>query len=699
MLYEQNTHAEALMMIQSLHYYKGDTQMLNKLCLSVFLLIGTCSSVFAVDFFQALTQMKEDVFSMWDVFEGKVVVSNLYDTSLKLAKDREVSATMASFSSLKWYYSECTAIQESDFINILYNSNFSFKQTFDQILPEWTKKPSLREINLSYAAFFACKWIQTPATAPEIAALNEEVNRKYYDGYSNAYALSTLNQDNFWSDLFWNGTLDDSAFDLLYDINQIGKILFEDMQESPEILLYRLPESQQSSAQNGSNTSSLSDQSSYQVWGWSNSSSVSSTSSSASNVSTRSSSVSSLSSTASSDSFTEDKEVQNLISSTKSSSTTSSSSVGSALLIWNQCLSWDDETAPVYEEDEVQLMSPEEYISGIVYFMDHANLNDVVNDTLLNDFYKTNTTTNTNDPASIETVTNTYSEQAFGEAAPGTCEYECKNLPFDEQKQCEYDCAGSCIKKCDDVPWIQEKALCISDCTCFLIAGPNGAWWQKMEDMYRIKFCKVPVQTKIVSPGKKVFSIQAIFQEISDVLQWLRDSGQMVKFSKTKEFLDGTIKINLADNFAFKLQVWFKPVFSKKNSLTKSKEAIQANMNLNLGVLDMNTSAPKADDYNKYLVISDPAKNKASLEQSTSLSDINANIENFSTSVNSYTKVSDEMIDSIRTTYVQWLGISFVQNMVDFLQDNQLFWNNFSEALLDINKMSLELKTKIENSK
>jgi hypothetical protein len=37
--------------------------------------------------------------------------------------------------------------------------------------------------------------------------------------------------------------------------------------------------------------------------------------------------------------------------------------------------------------------------------------------------------------------------------------------------------------------------------------------------------------------------------------------------------------------------------------------------------------------------------------------------------------------------------------MIDFLSDNQLFLNNLSEWLLDINKMSLELKTKIENAK
>lgn len=64
-----------------------------------------------------------------------------------------------------------------------------------------------------------------------------------------------------------------------------------------------------------------------------------------------------------------------------------------------------------------------------------------------------------------------------------------------------------------------DTALCVSDCTCFLIAGPNGLGWQKMEDMFRIKFCKVPVQRTPTRSAKKLYSIQAIFQEISDVLQ------------------------------------------------------------------------------------------------------------------------------------------------------------------------------------
>ena len=53
--------------------------------------------------------------------------------------------------------------------------------------------------------------------------------------------LSTLDQDNFGSDLFRNGTLDDSDFDLFYDIEEIGKLLFDQFTESPDILFYRLP--------------------------------------------------------------------------------------------------------------------------------------------------------------------------------------------------------------------------------------------------------------------------------------------------------------------------------------------------------------------------------------------------------------------------------------------------------------------------
>lgn len=90
--------------------------------------------------------------------------------------------------------------------------------------------------------------------------------------------------------------------------------------------------------------------------------------------------------------------------------------------------------------------------------------------------------------------------------------------------------------------------------------------------MFSIKFCKVPVQKQALRYPKKAYSIQAIFQEIADVLAGLKDSGQMVKFTKTKEFLDGAIKINFADNFAFAFMVSFKPVFPQTSASTKKQQ-------------------------------------------------------------------------------------------------------------------------------
>ncbi|MEI6672340.1 MAG: hypothetical protein WCL02_03045 [bacterium] len=51
--------------------------------------------------------------------------------------------------------------------------------------------------------------------------------------------------------------MDDSEFDLLYDINQIGKILFDSFTDSPQLLFYRLPKIKKSSSQNSSSLSSL----------------------------------------------------------------------------------------------------------------------------------------------------------------------------------------------------------------------------------------------------------------------------------------------------------------------------------------------------------------------------------------------------------------------------------------------------------
>lgn len=676
------------------------------------LLIGTtCSSVFAIDFSQAMAQSKEQSTSIWSIFWWKSQVNNLYKKALKLVKDREVNATSFSLDSLvAEYNATCNGIQNIDFINILYHTNGSFQTIFTQIFAKGTKPPTDSEINKSYQKFFVCEYPNAlvvdnkiQANIDQITFINSKINQLYYTNYSNSFALDTLNQKNFWSDLLWNGTLDDSDFDILYDVNQVGKLLFDSFKETPQILFYRLPKAPQSSSQNNNDSSS-----SYQLWAggssfpgtpwwpswssssWSNQIPTSSWSpdSSQSQISSSQNIIPVIS---------DDQEVQTLIDSTKTTITPASA----ALVFWNQCLSWDVATPAV--EEEVPLMTSEEYISGLIYFVNNASLDNVIVTHLLEQFKKDNPLPlwwSTSDSGYADSVANAYAEQLFGDAIPGTCSYQCKNLPLAEQAQCELKCSKSCIQTCDGL-WIQEKALCISDCICFVVAWPSGAGWEKVEDMFRIKFCKVPVQQASLNPWKKVFSIQAIFQEIFDVLGWLRDSGQTSKFVEKKEFLDSNTKISFADNFAFKLQVNFKPLFPKKSNTVETKEEEQDMKDFNLSIMNMNISAPDADNYNKYIVIADPVKNDANMEEATTIEDIQKNIDKFSDAVAAANtnQISGNALNVVMDQYVQKPGNDFVINMIAFLKDNQSFWNNTIGALFEMNKMSLELKAKIENSK
>lgn len=689
------------------------------------LLVGTCSRVFGIDFSQALSQANDRSLSISSIFEGESSVSNLYTKALKLVKDREVTSTTSSLDNLIDYYSDCPAATQSDFINILYNYNTSFKNTFTQILPKGVKYPTSDEITASYAKFLRCKnginYNPDTASIDQIQEINTKINNIYYDHYKNFYQLTSIDNINFWSDFFRNGTLDDSDFDLLVDINAIGKLMFEEFKETPEVLFYRLPKIDQASTQAWADLSTLDDQSSYMVgsaWSATSSSPLSLWVSVLLNTNSNSAVLNSndigLHTTDSwisqqvsakkedpSVSFEWDKEIQDLIQST---TTTTSTIVGSSLVLWNQCLSWIDAETVTVTEQQVQYQTPELYIEDINNFIATASTDDVVMDHLTDVFHKNNpllSGASTSDSGYASQIAGVYAEKIFGDPQPGSCEYGCQGLSVKEQAQCEVSCVSSCIKQCDDVSGIQNKAICVSDCTCMLIAWPNGLWREKVEDMFRIKFCKVPVQTKTVNPGKKVFSIQAIFQEISDVLQWLRDSGQMTEFSETKEFLDGNIKIKFADNFAFKVLVWFKPVFAQKSAAIAAKEQEKVTTDLNTAILGMNTANPDTDDYNKYIVIADPVKTAAYAEFAETLEDIEENINSFEAV--SVAAKNLEASPRIRNTLLyneqKTQYIDFINTTITFLKENQSFWENMRQVLRDMNATSATLVESIKNSK
>ena len=181
----------------------------------------------------------------------------------------------------------------------------------------------------------------------------------------------------------------------------------------------------------------------------------------------------------------------------------------------------------------------------MVDFIDNANINDIIHDELLSGF---SAKYGQSDPAQPEALANTYAEMGFGTHGDPACNATCLDLPLGDQMQCQLDCAKSCIQTCSDTATTQlsdcthgydasvtacqqlssiskatcltnagiqraqctaqvptDQILCTTQCSCFMVSGPNGGAWKQMEAMFTIKFCSVPVQPSAI-PSKKTVS-------------------------------------------------------------------------------------------------------------------------------------------------------------------------------------------------
>ena len=117
--------------------------------------------------------------------------------------------------------------------------------------------------------------------------------------------------------------------------------------------------------------------------------------------------------------------------------------------------------------------------------------------------------------------------------------------------------------------------------------------------------------------------------------------------------------------------------------------------------MDMNVGSPSADDYNKYIVISNPIRNDATMEEASSLGDIQQTVANFTVASQAAkaAQIASPILTDFRKTYVSKNSVSLVQNMISFLDANQTFWHDMSLTLYDMTQMSIDLKSKIDASK
>ena len=89
--------------------------------------------------------------------------------------------------------------------------------------------------------------------ATDVKALTDSYTQGTYplcrqiisDAYSNTLSIisrqNTLDAANHGDDIFYNGTLDDSPYDLLKDMQLIGDVLFKSNTPAPQVILYNYP--------------------------------------------------------------------------------------------------------------------------------------------------------------------------------------------------------------------------------------------------------------------------------------------------------------------------------------------------------------------------------------------------------------------------------------------------------------------------
>ena len=668
--------------------------------MSVLLLSGFTSQAFGIDFSNTLKQSAQDTQTATSLFDGKAEIGDLYNQALKIVKQNESSATDQSVNSVVAYFTAKSCnVSALDVIHILYVSNLWFKAFFDQqVLSSLTSPRSLptpASINASYFRFFACDKITRP-TAGDFTRVQDNLIALYYQSVNGVFYSSTLAQDNVGEDLYRNGTTDDSAYDLLVDINTIGDLLFSSFKKAPEVLFYRLPKAVSGWWSNDSLT----------PWSW---------------ISTGNSGWTGW---VTNDTWTDTPWVRGigvppspapLWATTKPSSTTdtvvSPSTVSQdvdvqqflktndpstfvqpnySFLVGNACADVQKlpaSQAAVQEATE----DPQTYISGIVNFINNANSDEIAQAVLQSWFNADYVTAQKTNPATAaDVIANNYSEIAFGDGSigDGACESACVPLAGTDQIQCQLGCAKSCIQNCDGLPF-DDKVLCVTDCSCKLISGPKWAGRDKVEDMFSIKFCKEPVKANSRPTKKIVSNLEGILQSFADVLQWLKSSGQTIKMKKTKEFLDLGISLKLSELIDFKIFFAFKPIFAQKSDAAQKRKQVIENTNLMQTTLGI-TSTPSSENYDKYVVVSDIAGIKASLQPSVAW-------DNTAALFNARDQLAT-LANPIQL-YQQQKNALLSEDIIGFLQEHIAFRDQFfavtTQMVLDVTT----LKTKIENSK
>lgn len=143
---------------------------------------------------------------------------------------------------------------------------------------------------------------------------------------------------------------------------------------------------------------------------------------------------------------------------------------------------------------------------------------------------------------------------------------------------------------------------CVYNWMCKEVGDESKLW------LYRIKICKQPFRWYNINSNQPVQSIEEIMDELSNVCYWMRESWQLLKHNKTKDhWTNKLMNIKLWDKFSFWLTVWFQaPPAWLQDHAAEKRLAVESNQFLTLLSLWFNEELNYEQEKNKYNLLHDP---------------------------------------------------------------------------------------------
>ncbi len=502
--------------------------------------------------------------------QEKKVTIWLFSDNLKKLQEQEDAIISSALEQTKEYfnttYQKCD-LSTADISAILFEANPIFKAKIEKELPNYDKSQRDRKDGRTVTKKFvsACdklsscmidqKKLKNRFTAQECWDI---INEFYQKSETSRRQSEDIQMANFGANKYINGDMADSDYDLMYDMSQVGTILYKSYKPQPQIIFYKLP----SFSDKASNSESLGNvgitQKNWTGTGQWTQASADWKNEAASSHANRSESSWSAGNQLAQNAhaptpITEDEELNDFVYKRSAHST-----VGNydKVLFQNQCIVVPKEVQKNWPQTARGTWTPEE--------QQRAN----------------------QEQQAVQKALEAYRASAWlpKKGREGTGDNQAasstgsNNIP-DEEKQLEemMNKIKECTTKCDGLPH-DEKYICIMQCACSDYISPALAKDSKQPVLKEwaliVRFCSVASSMTVPNTSaKNILSIAELFDEIAMSVSTLYNGGKLNVKQQKKELLSSSIpKSDISKSVAFTTTVATKTPPQEPSDTEKKTE-------------------------------------------------------------------------------------------------------------------------------